>query len=58
VNDDSAAAGIRARKRGALRAGRTDGDVVCRGVLEVRAEKRKGGRGATALSGPFLKGGG
>jgi hypothetical protein len=46
------------RKRGAPRVGRTDGDEVCRGVLGVRTEERKGGRGAAASSDPFLKGGG
>jgi hypothetical protein len=58
VNDGGAEARIRARKRGAPRAGRTDGDEVCHGVLGVRTEERKGGRSAAASYDPFLKGAG
>jgi hypothetical protein len=57
VNNGDAAVRIQARKRGAPRAGQTDGDEVCRGVLGVRTEERKGGRGTTVSSGPFFKGG-
>jgi hypothetical protein len=42
VNDGGTTTGIRARKRGAPRAGRTNGDEVFRGVLRVRTEERKG----------------
>jgi hypothetical protein len=35
-----------------------DGDRVCRGVLRVRTEEGKGGRGATASSGSLFERGG